>query len=102
MSKKDFKGGLDSLLGGEPNTAPNQQQVKRLVRVNKELENIIREIRATFIVDADLNDKLKAIAYFERVNIKDCLNEALKEYISKYEKKNGLDYLSLYKKNNNS
>jgi hypothetical protein len=46
-------------------------------------------VRATFIVEADVLDKVKALAYWERKQIKDILDEALNEYLRKYEKKNG-------------
>jgi predicted porin len=36
--------------------------------------------RATFILQEDLIDKLKAIAYWERMTIKDVLQDALAEY----------------------
>ena len=48
-----------------------------------------KETRATFIVNEDLLEKLKAIAYWDRVLIKDVVNTALQEIVVKYEKKNG-------------
>lgn len=36
--------------------------------------------RATFILKEDLIDKLKAVAYWERMTIKDVLQDALEEY----------------------
>lgn len=47
------------------------------------------ETRATFIVREDLLEKLKAIAYWERLNIKDVINEALDRYVGAYERQNG-------------
>jgi hypothetical protein len=41
------------------------------------------ETRATFIVKEELLDKLKAIAYWERVMLKETVNKALEEYIKK-------------------
>ena len=96
MSKKDFKGGLDSLLGGEA----TREEIKTAPTAPTVAESKVKEIRATFIVDEDLHEKIKAISYFERENIKDTLDKALRAYISKYEKANGVDYLDLYKKNN--
>ena len=34
-------------------------------------------------------EKLKAVAYWERVKIKDVLTSALEKYLEAYEKKNG-------------
>ena len=59
-----------------------------------------KEIRATFIVSEELHERLKAIAYFERENIKDSLDKALNDFISRYERVNGLGHLELYRKNN--
>lgn len=86
MSKKNFTGGLSSLLGeakvedktakvGRPKT-----QFKEITKSSQEgtKEN---ETRATFIVNEELLDKLKAIAYWDRVLVKDVLNTALQEYI---------------------
>ena len=47
------------------------------------------ETRATFIINEELLEKLKAIAYWDRVLIKDVINTALQENVDKYEKKNG-------------
>lgn len=47
------------------------------------------ETRATFILQEELLEKVKAIAYWERILHKDVINTALEEYIAKYEKKSG-------------
>ena len=94
MSKKNFTGGLSSLLGentkedkatkvGRPKT-----QFKEITKTSQEgtKEN---ETRATFIVNEELLDKLKAIAYWERKLIKEVVDIALQEAVAKYEKKSG-------------
>ena len=94
MSKKNFTGGLNSLLGdnnkeekpikvGRPKT-----QFKDITKTSQEgtKEN---ETRATFIVNEELLDKLKAIAYWDRKLIKEVINIALQDAIDKFEKKNG-------------
>lgn len=93
MSKKDFSGGLSSLLGetkqeptkkrGRPKTS-TRQITKSSQEGTKE-----NETRATFIVREDTLDKIKAVAYWERVQIKEVLNTALQEYLASYEAKNG-------------
>lgn len=55
--------------------------------IKKGLKN--DETRATFIVREDLLEKLKAVAYWERLNIKDVINEALDRYVGAYERQNG-------------
>ena len=91
MSKKDFKGGLDSLLGErteQPKAGRPKTQFKEITKTSQEgtKEN---ETRATFIINEELLEKLKAIAYWDRVLIKDVVNTALQEAVAKYEKKNG-------------
>lgn len=47
------------------------------------------DTRATFIVDENLLEKLKAIAYWERLNIKDVINDTFLNFIESFEKQNG-------------
>ena len=94
MSKKNFTGGLNSLLGetsqdekkakvGRPKT-----QFKKITKSSQEGTKE-KETRATFIVNEELLDKLKSIAYWDRVLIKDVINSALLDAIDKHEKKSG-------------
>ena len=102
---KSFKGGLDSLIGGKTSakkksTATKTQVVeKRKAGRPKTSRKIPKdtteegtkegEKRATFIVREDLLEKVKAIAYWDRVKIKDVMDAALEKHIQTYEKKNG-------------
>lgn len=132
MGKKNFRGGLDSLLGGgltreerqqqelrrsagaikttitAPSIAPVQQQQdkptteavadKKRGRPRTNYRDIEKssqegckaaETRATFIVhEADL-EQIKALAYWERLQIKDVINAALREYLERYWAKKG-------------
>lgn len=146
MSKKDFKGGLDAMLGGKQAESEHDRKVRRIQEqvdfspqkrseptaektskqprdslfrstadearatptpvaapkkrgrpqtnfrdVEKSSQEGCREAetRATFIVnEADL-ERIKAMAYWERLQIKDIINVALHEYIERYEAKNG-------------
>jgi hypothetical protein len=47
------------------------------------------ETRATFIVQETTLDKIKAVAYWDRCNIKDVINDAFEAYIKDYEQKKG-------------
>ena len=91
MSKKDFTKGLSSLLGDQaeaPRRGRPATQTKEITKSSQEgtKEN---ETRATFILNEELLEKVKAIAYWDRVLIKDVVNTALQEIVVKYEKKNG-------------
>ena len=92
MSKKNFTGGLSSLLGEQekrPKIGRPVTQTKVITKSSQEgtKEN---ETRATFIVDEGLLEKLKAIAYWDRILIKEVINGALQEAVAKYEKKHGV------------
>jgi hypothetical protein len=94
MSKKNFTGGLSSLLGDQPEK-PQRAKRGRPQTVFKEITKSSQEgtkeneTRATFIVGEELLEKLKAIAYWDRKLIKEVINSALQEAVDRYEKKNG-------------
>ncbi len=86
MSKKNFTGGLSSLLGDQPEKPKRgrpQTVFKEITKSSQEgtKEN---ETRATFIVGEELLDKLKAIAYWDR--------KLIKEVIKAYQRKKNDEY----------
>ena len=102
---KSFKGGLDSLIGGKTSAKKKSTAAKAEV-VEKRKAGRPRtstkipkdtteegtkegEKRATFIVREDLLEKVKAIAYWDRVKIKDVMDAAMDKHIQAYEKKHG-------------
>jgi len=91
MSKKNFTGGLNSLLGDQSEKPKRGRPVTQTKEITKSSQEGTKEneTRATFIINEELLDKLKAIAYWDRVLIKDVVNTALQETVAKYEKKNG-------------
>lgn len=91
MSKKTFTGGLSSLLGDQPEKPKVGRPVTQFKEITKSSQIGTKEgeIRATFILNETLVEQLKAIAYWDRLLIKDVVNEALKQAVIKYEKKNG-------------
>jgi len=91
MSKKNFTGGLNSLLGDQPDKPKRGRPVTQTKEITKSSQEGTKEneTRATFIINEELLDKLKAIAYWERGLIKDVINTALQEYVDKHEKKSG-------------
>lgn len=90
MSKKNFAGGLDSLLGDEP-LKPQGRPKTKTREITKTSQEGLKEneTRATFIVKEDTLEKLKAIAYWERLLHKEVAALALEKYVADYEKKNG-------------
>lgn len=91
MSKKNFTGGLNSLLGDQPDNPKRGRPVTQTKEITKSSQEGTKEneTRATFIINEDLLEKLKAIAYWDRVLIKDVINTSLADTIAKYEKKKG-------------
>ena len=91
MSKKNFTGGLNSLLGDQPEKPKRGRPVTQTKEITKSSQEGTKEneTRATFIINEDLLEKLKAIAYWDRVLIKDVVNTALQDTVAKYEKKKG-------------
>ncbi len=49
----------------------------------------VGETRATFIVKEDALEKIKAIAYWDRQNIKDIVQTAIDDYVKQYENAKG-------------
>jgi hypothetical protein len=93
MSKKDFKGGFTDLLG---DTGPDKKKIGRPKDPTKRKPDKTSqegtkndETRATFIVKEELLDKIKALAYWEREQIKETINKALLNYVEDYETKSG-------------
>ena len=72
--------GLDSVFSGVAKTNKSEKAEKNPSS---------RETRATFIVKEDRMQKIKAAAYWERLRLKDILDEALKQWLERLEKKNG-------------
>jgi hypothetical protein len=91
MSKKNFTGGLNSLLGDQPEKPKRGRPVTQTKEITKSSQEGTKEneTRATFIINEELLEKLKAIAYWDRVLIKDVINTALQDVVAKYEKKSG-------------
>ena len=97
MAKKSFSGGLNSLLGetkqpeqaAEPTTPKAPKAAKKEITKTSQVGTKLKETRATFIVNEDLLEKMKSVAYWDRVLIKDIVNDAFENYIARYEKKNG-------------
>jgi len=91
MSKKNFTGGLNSLLGDQPEKPKRGRPVTQTKEITKSSQEGTKEneTRATFIINEELLEKLKAIAYWDRILIKEVVNTALEEAVTKYEKNNG-------------
>ncbi len=114
MSKKNFKGGLDSLLGGNSKAkksplseklqeTPKKQRGRpkgniKTIDKTSQIGTKPNETRATFIVNEDQLESIKALAYFKRTSIKEVLSGAISKYL-KSEKKDLTEAMDIYKNN---
>jgi hypothetical protein len=74
----------------EPKVEQPKIEAKKIMEVSSVQKGLkTGETRATFIVKEDSLEKIKAIAYWDRQNIKDVVQTAIEEYITQYESKNG-------------
>lgn len=111
MSKKTFTGGINTLLEGSvskqekpaqaqerPVEPPEVKQEPKTTQDKK--PKYYRQPRATFLIDTNRVETLKAIAYWERKKIKDLIDEALKTFIDSRSPEDIQKALTEYKKLN--
>lgn len=87
MGKKDFRGGLDSLL-----TSSKTKPAKKAEKPTQPQREAVRPSAmkaATFKFKPEHLEKLKAVAYFDNRLIQDLVAEALGDFFTKYEKTKG-------------
>jgi hypothetical protein len=104
MVKKSFRGGLDSLLGTDEEeevqpspqqptatkSAPSARAASNAASMSaKAIDEKEEESRTTLVLPVSLMDKVKAVAYWERLTLKDVVLSALEDYLKAYEKKQG-------------
>ena len=85
MSKKDFKQGMDALLGESNKVEEKPEVVKEISEVKKE-----KDVLTTLLVKPTALNKMRFIAYWERKKIKQVVMESFNEYIAKYESTHGV------------
>lgn len=101
---KTFKEDTSSLLGGKPK-AKKKRATKKVaepkpkrgrpktstkeITKTSQIGTKEKETRATFIVNEEQLDKVKAVAKLSGSQIKEVVAEALDRFIKAYEKKNG-------------
>lgn len=94
MARKNFMGGLDSLIKSTSTEEDSVEEIdhkkeestqhsNRVVTKTSQVGIREGETRATFIVKEDALEKLKALAFWERKQIKTVVQEALEDYIGK-------------------
>lgn len=76
MTKKSFRSGFDAIL--------NTEDIEK-----KELNKTKNYKNVTFSVNIEQYEKLKALAHWERLMLKQVLFDSLNKYLIEYESKNG-------------
>ena len=104
MAKKKIQG-LDGLLKKTTpppsDDPPKEEPIKPKKETPTSTSKIgtkIGETRATFIVNEELLDAIKAVAVWDRASIKEVIHEALQEYIEKQPDKKMKQALDFYTK----
>lgn len=101
MAKKSFQG-LEGLLKKTTSPDKNKKKEESPKPTNSSKIGTKRgETRATFIVNEEILDGIKALALWDRASIKEVIHEALKEYIEKQDEtklKQALDFYMKKKK----
>lgn len=83
VSRSDISPTTGKLKRGRPQT--NFREVEK----SSQTGCLEKETRATFIVNEEDLEKFKAVAYWDRLSLKEAIGKAIKSYIEKYEQKNG-------------
>ncbi|MGL4520713.1 MAG: hypothetical protein ACRCUJ_13860 [Phocaeicola sp.] len=76
--KDSMKGGLNGLISSTMST----KEEKKTVPTEKE-----RDVHCNFVIKKSLHTRMKYMAIDRDMSLKDMVNEAMSEYLEKYEKK---------------
>ena len=82
MAKKRFTGGLSTLLG--ESTTPSSTATKHAART---AGTVSTDTRITLVLPEELVEKLRATAYWQRIQIKQAMEEAITDYLKKHKPK---------------
>lgn len=92
MAKKTFAKGIDAILGGCEELEENEP--KQTTMSPKNIINEVQEadveldqerpaeVRTTVLIEADIIEKIRAFAYWDRKLFKDIVNESMSKYIA--------------------
>ena len=86
MSKSDqlknsMKGGLDGLLS--PTSTAKKEETYNTSTASSEKKEI--PVHCNFVIDKSIHTRMKYMAIEKNKSLKDIVNEAMKEYLDKYE-----------------
>lgn len=76
--KDSMKGGLNGLIS----STVSSKEEKKTVTTEKE-----RDVHCNFVIKKSLHTRMKYMAIDRDMSLKDMVNEAMNEYLDKYEEK---------------
>jgi hypothetical protein len=80
--KKIVKSKAASPVVHEPNFSGSSKLVEEALQASSCQKGLPKGwTRATFILDQEINEKIKALAYWERLTVKEVIHEALTQYL---------------------
>ena len=81
LLKDSMKGGLNGLLSSTTPSSTEDKPAK--VATEKEKETVVH---CNFLINKSIHTRMKYLAIDKNMSLKDIVNEAMKEYLDKYEK----------------
>lgn len=105
MATKNFSKGIKSTIGSitenenklaEEELKNNNDAREKALWLTTDVESSSKkglkfdEIRMTIITNEIYLNKIKAIAYWDRLQTKDLINQALEDFVRKYERENNV------------
>lgn len=82
LLKNEMKSGLDGLLSSTKQTPQKKGQVSAPAKAEKE-----PAVHCNFVIDKSIHTRMKYLAIEKNMSLRDIVNEAMKEYLEKNEKK---------------
>lgn len=82
LLKDSMKGGLNGLLSSTTSSSTEDKPAKGATE--KEKETIVH---CNFLINKSIHTRMKYLAIAKDMPLKDIVNEAMKEYLDKHEKK---------------
>ena len=87
MSKSDqfknsMKGGLNGLLS--PTAPTKKDSSKKTIKSTSDTETK-KPVHCNFVIEKSIHTRMKYLAIEKNMSLKEIVNEAMKEYLDKYE-----------------
>ena len=73
----------------KPVGRPKHQDKDNSTAASKDAGTKPGEMRKTYVVSTDLVNKIEAISFWDRKSLKEVVNDALTQYVFKWEQDNG-------------